>query len=158
MMDTFKYHFLGNYYFTGHVVTFKMHRLKGTPDFSPFLFKVFAIYSHSQMKLPSKYQYLLLSFAPSCHFYVHHIEVLNHFLLLALVSIKPRAVALTCLNIFFACSKSLYTVYYTVTAWEKKSRSCRVLLPSLNYQQITGVYQTPRGDSGNKHQDGSLNG
>lgn len=41
---------------------------------------------------------------------------------------------------------------------EKKSRSCRVLLPFLNYQQITGVYQTPGGDSGNKHQDGSLNG
>lgn len=40
----------------------------------------------------------------------------------------------------------------------KKSRSCRVLLPFPNYQQITGVYQTPGGDSGNKHQDGSLNG
>lgn len=106
----------------------------------------------------AKYHYLLLSFAVSCHFYVHHMEVLNHFLLLALLSIKPRVVALTCLNIFFACSKSLYTVYYTVTAWEKKSRSCRVLLPFLNYQQITGVYQTPGGDSGNKQQHGSLNG
>lgn len=55
--------------------------------------------------------------------------------------------------------KSLYTVYYTMTAHEKKkSRSGRVLLPFLNYHQITGVYQTPGGDSGNKHQDGSLNG
>lgn len=41
---------------------------------------------------------------------------------------------------------------------KKKSRSGRVLLPFLNYHQITGVYQTPGGDSGNKHQDGSLNG
>lgn len=108
---------------TGHVVTFKMCTLKGTPAFSLFLFKVFTIYSHFQMKwlncLPSN---LLLSFALSCHLDVHHTEVLNHFLLLALLSIKPRVVALTRLNIFFACSKSLYTVYYTVTAWEKKKQ------------------------------------
>lgn len=156
MMDIFKYCFPGNYYFTGHVVTFKMFRLKGTPAFSQFFFKVFTF------TLIFKWNYwttlYLLSFALSWHFCVHHKEVLNNFLLLALLSIKPRVVALTCLNIFFACSKSLYTVYYTVTAWEKKSRSCRVLPPFLNYQQITGVYQTPGGDSGNKHQDGSLNG
>lgn len=49
-MDIFKHCFPGNYYFTGHVVTFKMYRLKGTPAFSLCLFKVFTIYSHFQMK------------------------------------------------------------------------------------------------------------
>lgn len=134
MMDIFKYCFPGNYFFTGHVVTFKMHRLKQTIAFSLFLFKVFTIYSHFQMKwLNCQVPLSPIVFCSLLPFYVHHIEVLNHFLLLALLSIKPRVVALTCLNIFFACSKSLYTVYYTVTAWEKKSRSCRVLLPFLNY-------------------------
>lgn len=46
MMDIFKYCFPGNDYFTGHVVTLKMYRLKETPAYSLFLFKVFTIYSH----------------------------------------------------------------------------------------------------------------
>lgn len=68
-MDIFKYCFPGNYYFTGHVVTLKMYRLKDIPAFSLLSFL------NQKTELPSKYHKLLLSFALSFLFCVYHIEV-----------------------------------------------------------------------------------
>lgn len=59
-MDIFKYCFPGNYYFTGHVVTFKMFRLKGTPAFSPFFLRCLHLLSFSNEITELHYTYCLL--------------------------------------------------------------------------------------------------
>jgi len=77
MMDIFKYCFSGNYYFTGHVVTLKMHGLKETVFF-PLIssrYLPFAVIFKPSECIAFR-SYCLLFF----HFSVYHTEVLNHTL------------------------------------------------------------------------------